>query len=189
MLEFRVLKNEVLNLRNQVNNQQNVIHDMEQYSRRECLEIRGIAADLHYEEDTNDIVVKVAVLMGVEIDGQDISVSHRLPKPKHSDSPPTIIAKFVRRDVRDQVYKSRKNLKDKSTKDIDHNLPDSKIFVTESLTKRNRELFNKAMTIKRSLDYKFIWTSNGKISLRKDRDSQPKRITTVCDLENLDNLH
>ena len=69
MSEFRVLKNEVLHLRNQVNNQQNVIHDMEQYSRRECLEIRGIAVDPHYEEDTNDILVKVAVLMGVEIDG------------------------------------------------------------------------------------------------------------------------
>ena len=153
---------------------------MAQYSRRECLEIRGIAEDLHYEEDTNDIVVKVAGLLGVEIDGQDISVSHQLPKPKHSDSPSTIIAKFVRRNVRDQVYKSRKNLKDKSTKDIDHNLPDSKIFVTESPTKRNR-----AMAIKRSLDYKFIWTSSGKIFLRKDRDSQPKQITTVSDLDNL----
>ena len=178
--ENKMLKNEVLNLRNQVNNQQNVIHDMAQYSRRECLEIRGIAEDLHYEEDTNDIVVKVAGLLGVEIDEQDISVSHQLPKPKHSDSPSTIIAKFVRRNVRDQVYKSRKNLKDKSTKDIDHNLPDSKIFVTESPTKRNR-----AMAIKRSLDYKFIWTSNGKIFLRKDRDSQPKQITTVSDLDNL----
>ena len=109
--ENKMLKNEVLKLRNQVNNQQNVVYDMEQYSRRECLEIRGIAEDQHYEEDTNDIVVKVAGLLGVEIDEQDISVSHRLPKPKQSDSPPTIIAKFVRRDVRDQVYKSRKNLK------------------------------------------------------------------------------
>ena len=70
----KMSKNEVLNLRNQVNNQQNVIHDMEQYSRRECLEIRGIAEDPHYEGDTNDIVVKVAGLLGVEIDEQDISV-------------------------------------------------------------------------------------------------------------------
>ena len=74
--ENKMLKNEVLNLRNHVNNQQNVIHDMEQYSRRECLEIRGIAEGPHYEEDTNYIVVKVAGLLGVEIDEQDISVSH-----------------------------------------------------------------------------------------------------------------
>ena len=77
-------------------------------------------------------MVKVAGLLGVEIDEQDISVSHRLPKSKHSDSPPTIIAKFVRRDVRDQVYKSRKNLKDKITKDIDHNLPDIIKFLSQS---------------------------------------------------------
>lgn len=184
-IENKMLKGEVLNLRNQVNNQQNVLNDMEQYSRRECLEIRGIAEDPHYEEETKDIVVKVAGLMGVEIDEQDISVSHRLPKPKHSDSPPTIIAKFVRRDVRDQFYKNRKNLKDKSTKDIDHTLPESKIFVTESLTKRNRELFNKAMAVKRSLDYRFIWTTYGKVFLRKDRDSQSKLINSVSDLDNL----
>ena len=80
--ENKMLKNEVLNLRNQVNIQQNVIHDMKQYSRRECLEIRGIAEDPHYEEDTYAIVVKVVGLMGVEIDEQYISVNHRLPKPK-----------------------------------------------------------------------------------------------------------
>ena len=75
--ENKMLNDEVQKLRNQVNNQQNVVYDMEQYSRRECLEIRGIAEDQHYEEDTNDIVVKVAGLLGVEIDEQDIS-----PTPK-----------------------------------------------------------------------------------------------------------
>ena len=53
------------------NNRQNVINDMEQYSRREGLEYRGIAEDPQYEKDTNDIVVKVAGLMGVEIDEQE----------------------------------------------------------------------------------------------------------------------
>ena len=110
-----MLKNDVLNLRDQVNNQQNGIHDTEPYSRKEYLEIRGIDEDPHYEEDTNDIV---ADLIGVEIAEQDISVIHRLLKLKHSDSPPTINAKIVRYDVRDQFYKNRKSSKDKSTSPI-----------------------------------------------------------------------
>ena len=91
---------------------------MEPYSRKEYLEIRGIDEDPHYEEGTNDIVVKVADLIGVEIAEQDISVIHRLLKLKYSDSPPTINAKFVRCDVRDQFYKNRKSSKDKSTSPI-----------------------------------------------------------------------
>ena len=62
---------------------------------------------------------------------------------------------------------------------------DSRRECQESLTKRNSELFNKAMAIKKSLDYKLISTTNGKVFLRKDRDSQPKLLTTVSDHDNL----
>ena len=35
-------------------------------------------------EDTNDIVIKVGSLMGLDLDESDISVSHCLPSPSYS---------------------------------------------------------------------------------------------------------
>ena len=55
-------------------------NDMEQYSRQECLEIHGIPQPQDPKsEKTNDVVLRVGKLMGVNLSQEDISVSHRLP--------------------------------------------------------------------------------------------------------------
>ena len=54
-------------------------NDLEQYTRRECVEIRGIpVAATPSEEQTNNIVKDLGKLLGVDITENDISVSHRL---------------------------------------------------------------------------------------------------------------
>ena len=183
--ENKLMKTELLRLSNCSKLQQEAINEMEQYSRRECLEIRGVTEDPNWEVDTNDIVMKVGSLMGVDLDEDDISTSHRLPKSRHSDAPPAIIAKFVRRDIRDRFYRNRKNLKTKSAKDIDASLPQYKIYISESLTKKNRDLFHKAVQVKKNLQYKFIWSHYGKIYLRKDNSCRLKLITCQNDLDAL----
>ena len=57
---------------------------MEQYSRCECLEIKGIRSPKQNEgqEDTDKIVVKIGELMGIKVQNEDIFVSHRLPVRK-----------------------------------------------------------------------------------------------------------
>ena len=52
-------------------------NDLEQYTRRECVEIRGVPQKP--DESTNTIVKEVGKAVGVEIADIDISVSHRLP--------------------------------------------------------------------------------------------------------------
>ena len=47
-------------------------------------------------------------LIGVTIDKQDISIDHRLPDTKGKKD--RFIVKFVRREKRDEFYKSRKHL-------------------------------------------------------------------------------
>ena len=61
--------------------------------------------------------------MGVEVTDNDISVSHRLPpskayKSKKPAGPSPIIAKFVRRDIKEAFYRARMKLKGKTTKDL-----------------------------------------------------------------------
>ena len=50
------------------------INNMQQYSRRDCVEIAGVPQQLG--ENTNDLVMKVGLLIGISLSETDISVSH-----------------------------------------------------------------------------------------------------------------
>ena len=57
-----------------------MFNDLEQYSRRDCSEIRGIRKLSGVaREDTNEIVVELGRKIGVDLNKEDISTSHRLP--------------------------------------------------------------------------------------------------------------
>ena len=187
---------------NEVNQQKVTINNLEQYSRRDCLEIKGIP--VHSEgssrsDDLNDIVLKVANTIGVQMDMKDISVVHRLPRRRISNvsessdnlqehQPPNVIVKFVRREVRDNFYRARRNLKDKSARNLGFTSTNL-IFVSESLTEMNKNLFNKCLKVRRDLGFKFIWTHMGKIKLRKDERSPVVNIHSIDDIQKIQVNH
>lgn len=160
--ENKVLKLQVSNLQNELFQTKEAVNDLEQYSGRECLEIKGIPSTLY--ENTDEIIVKVGSLVGVDIVANDISVSHRLPTKNHR-YPPPIIAKFVRRNVRDELYHARKKWKDFSTTDLNMGAQatGNKIFISESLTSKNKELFNDALKLKKGIQLQIhldeIWSN------------------------------
>ena len=94
-----------------------LLDEQEQYMHRECVEIKGIPVSR--DENTNEVVKQVASLLDVELGEDDISISHRLPPiPPWTDkdgivhSPPSsIIAKFVKRHVKEKFYRARYKLK------------------------------------------------------------------------------
>ena len=131
--------------------------------------------------------MKVGELVGVEIEQDHISVSHRLPassKYNGKKAEPAIIVKFVRRDVKERFYKSRKHLKDCTT----HNLgvaSKKHIYINESSTESNKELFNECVRAKKYLKFMYFWTSNGRIYLSKTQDSSATLINNKDDLKKL----
>ena len=75
------------------------------------------------------------------------------------------IVKFVRRDTKDAFYQARMKVKDITSKVL--GFPDkNRMYISESLSPVNRVLFNEAYKLKKDLDYKFLWTSNGRVFLR-----------------------
>ena len=83
---------------------------------------------------------------------------------------------------KDRFYKGRKLLKDCTTCDL--GFPsESRIFINESLTEGNKELFNASVKTKKELKFLYIWTSNGKIYLRKTQDRPVKPINKKDDLK------
>ena len=78
--ENKILKATIRSIESSLESVTRANNDLEQYTRRECMEIRGIpVAATPSEEQTNNIVKDVGKLLGVDITENDISLSHRIP--------------------------------------------------------------------------------------------------------------
>ena len=135
-------------------------------------------------EVTNEIVKKVGSTVDVCIEDTDISISHRI---KCDSAIPPIIVKFIRRRVRDDLYKPRCKLKNLTIEDIGLGRQgDNKIFIQESLTPSRRGLFHKSNEFKKKFKFRYIWSFYGNIFLRKDDASPAVKICSLKDLAKLE---
>lgn len=158
------------------------IDELQQYQRRDCLEIIGIPSLPN--DKPKELVKELGSILGVAINDNDISTAHRLPSTKKIQD--RIIVKFVRRDKREEIYKARKLLLGKLTDclpsvnaEIGKSVSQpTKVFINESLTAYRRSLFGKIQAYRRQFKFKFIWTTNGKILLRKSESSPVYSFTT-----------
>ena len=188
--ENKALNNTILQLEGKITNLKKTCNELEQYSTRECLEIHGIPLppkERNIKENTNDLVIKIGDKMGVPVSPEDISVSHGIStsqKYQGKRSAPAIIVKFARRDTKEMFYRGRKELRGLTTKDFGFS-DENNIFINESLTEANKELFKATLKVKKHYRYDNIWTTNGKISLRKDQDSSAFVIKNEGELDKL----
>ena len=130
----------------------------EQYSRRESLLFHGIQET---PKENNDALVLATMKekLGLELNGNAISVSHRLgakPQPGSRKVRP-IIVKFVRRNDKYNVYMSKRKLSG------------SRIMITESLTTTRMDQYKAA---KEQFGVKKVWTSDGRILYHNDEDNK-----------------
>ena len=166
------------------------LDDLEQYGRRENLEIHGVP--LKRDENTNEIVKSVVSSLNVRLDDHQISTSHRLAssyekiqRSQATEQPPPIIVRFANRDKRNEIYKKRKLLKlNGKTEPMSHNSSPN-ITILENLTPLRKSIYKAAKQVKAALNYKFAWTSQGKIFLRQDTDTKVFKISSFHDLAKL----
>lgn len=167
------------------------IDEIQQYQRRDCLEITGIP--MLPMENTKAMVMELASAIGVEVDEKDISTAHRLPNTKKVKD--RLIVKFTRRDKREEFYKKRSSLRGKNTSCLpsvkNHNGQSTphytSIHINESLTAYRKRLFGMINDFKRTHRHKFLWTANGKILLRENDDSRIYTFTTIEQFEDYKN--
>ena len=122
------------------------IDEVQQYSRRDCLEITGIP--ILPEENPKQLIKEIGTLIDVNVEDANLAAAHRLPDTKNVKH--RLIVKFVHRDKREEMYKKRRNLIGKNIS----NLPsvqaamglaatsNNKIHINESLTSRERTIIN-----------------------------------------------
>ena len=93
--------------------------------------------------------------------------------------------KFLSRRTRNQFFSNRNKLKGKTAKDIKFNGCDNKIYVNESLTRHNGNIFRATRNQLRPKGYKYIWTVNGVTMARANDKSETIAIKSITDLDNL----
>lgn len=173
-----------LDMENELNNQYYRMVEIEQYNRRNNIEIHGVT--YRDEEDCELIVKKIVENLELEIGEEDIEAAHRLKSNK--DEKGNIIVKFSNRKIRDKVMENKRkcSITNKMI-DIIGEGEDRKIFLNENLCYEKKRLFNEALRKKRELEWKFIWTVNGNIKMKKDENSKIIEIRFDRDLDKINN--
>ena len=100
----------------------------DQYSMKDTIRVTGVP--FKKDEDTNDLIRRIAWSIGVTVNKDDISVSHRTGK-RRANAPRAIICRFTRRDVKHEIIRNKKQAK--NIKYDDDGRP-VKIYIDEKLT-------------------------------------------------------
>ena len=135
-------------------------------------------------ESTEEVVIKLGALLGVDITPQDIEISHKL---KRRNKP--IIVKFSSYKTKSKLYKKRVELKNCVASDLIPNLRgdsrNNRLFLNENLTVHRREILKKANNMRKDRLIQSAWTLDGKIFVKTSPEGRPVSISCEEDLDNL----
>ena len=145
---------------------------------RKMVEIQGIPENT--EENTLDIVTAIANKRGIPLTHDNIDYCYR------SKSKKAIVVRFMQTHARNKFYSGSRIPGSKlMAKDIGYSKSNNQIFVNEYLTFSQRSLFHKVRNWKKDNQYKFAWTRDQKIYLRKAENSKIFQIHSDSDLKDL----
>ena len=159
---------------------------IEQYRRMRNLDFKGVPVTEN--ENVTNTVIEISKLLGVEITKSDISTAHRLATkhPKNgatSSVPPAIIARFERRDICNEIYNQRKTAK--TIQPHQYPVPGmTKLYVNENLTQYSKRLLWKTKKLTKKY-YAYLWTTNGKIFVKKNEKDEQRIIQSENDYKKL----
>ena len=172
--EINSLKTEVLELKNEVaslakknNNLEEQFDELAQYSRRDCIVLSGpkLPSEMDNENTTEVALKAIKEELKVDINPEQISVSHRLGKPRDSeDKPRPIIVKLVKRSIKydlvNECIKRRPGL-----------------HINESLTPLRSKIMRQVRAIRKEKPdlFKQCYTSEGRIMVMITNGSEKEK--------------
>lgn len=153
------------------------VADLEQYSRKNNVEIRGVPCT--QGENCIEIVQSIGNKINCPVSKDDLDVVHRVPS---SSSSKNLIVRFRCRTTKAEfISKARKARL--QTSDIGfHGTTTTPVYVNDHLTQENKKLFAKALALKREKKWQYLWTEDCVIKARYSSDSRVFRIRAEGDL-------
>ena len=172
--ENAILKNNISDMQHKLENAEDMVikawhhaNATEQYTRKNNIRINGLQLDRN-SPCAEQVAMWMSSRLRVQTTVADIEAAHVLPQSpaeRASGKPPTIIVKFVRRDLRDRVVKARSALRG------------TRFVINDDVTKLNYKLLQRVRNQHPELS---AWYYNGKCFI--------KRGNTVKKIQPFDNI-
>lgn len=180
----KFLRNELLQKDKAIEELKDELHEFQQHYRNSYLEIHNLPEVGGEDKKVLEKhVIKIAAISGVELKEDDIEEVHRIPT-KNRDKIKPVIVHLSSRKKRNAILSELKKVK--LTQDtVINNKNNSRVYVNESLTKYNKELLFECKRKAMEINYKYVWTAEGKILMRAEERGRVIRIKTLSDLQNL----
>ena len=172
---------EIAELRDQLRRTNDQLNDLEQYSRRLCINVSGIPET--EGESTDRIVTDLAKMAGVAVTPADIDRTHRIGKPSSGKSR-NIIVRFTNFPKRQELFNARRELRKPRTVRGSTVTAETagKTFLSDNLTRQNQHTMFVARGMKKEGKIHSAWTDVGKMKIRLREGGPTTVIRSVDDL-------
>lgn len=184
--ELATLKNENKELRGKNDHLSNEVvllkdrlRGLEQYSRRNNLEISGIPPTAN--ESVSDIVRDVGTALGVDVQDTQIAAAHRVPTFNKGRSP-SLIVQFHSRTIKHDMLSKFREKKTLMANQVNPLFTPQRVYVNEHLSPENKVFLSKLKQKCKEINYAYVWCRDGKFFARKNSGAKCVKINTYDDL-------
>lgn len=169
------------------------LEDIQRTSKSSSIELRNIpiSSEKESKTDLSKIVLNTCKLLDVNVQEAAIRDVFRVNSKSGKG---TIVAEFTSVILKHNVIQGIKSYNKHhpnqrlNSADIGFAGQQTPIYISEALTSKGRRLFFVARDVAKTKEYKFCWTANGKIHLRKDIGAPRIEIKDESQLATLRNL-
>ena len=180
-MKDKLKKNDVdkFNIWNRLHYCENDINLLNQYSRRENIEISGIPSEIQ-NNNLEKYVIDLLRNIGVHgLTSYEISACHCLKKSRSSQKQANVIVRFINRKRAYESLDKFHYTKNKYPNDY------RKISIFENLCPTFKKIFNKSRKLMFNGKIKNTWSYKGLIFIQKNNSLFPTKLTHFHDLEEL----
>ena len=187
--------NEISDLKSELRIHRNEQDALATYNRRENLKIQGV--EFVQGENTNEIVKEICKYAGREITDADISTSHRNGSVNNASNTqpgmsattkkvPDIYVRFVRRDVKTEIFEKRKNLATNSSCPTKYR----NVAIYEDVTPLRSRIMYELRQREDKKKFKYVWSRGGRIFCKTPEQAETPSVrpTVINKPEDLDKV-
>ena len=175
---------EIKALRDELKKTTSQLNELEQYSRRQCVNISGVPETNN--EDVKKLVLELSNVTGAHLELGDVDVAHRVGKHKPGKTR-TIIARFATLTKRQAFYDARRALRGARA------VPGSQLtgevlgntYISDNLTQQNELLMYQARQLKKKGKLFAAWSDQGRLKVKENQGASTKVFKSTDDLRTL----
>lgn len=172
--EMTLLKKHNIEITNELNYLRHEVNQLKHDKIKKNIIVYGIENEPNNEEKEKDIVDKftnIVKSINVIVTNDDIDKAYRINSNKNKKGP--VVIEFRKNSTKMDVMLNKKNLWNKESS--------KNVRINEQLTTYS---YNLLLQARESLNknFKYIWSRDGKVMIKKDEDSKAREIKSVNDI-------